>query len=49
VTFHVTARRYLSTDLYNLKYDQQVAIIATTKTTPIWQVLVILVIYMESV
>ena len=48
VTFHVTARRYFPKDLYNLKYDQQLAILATTKTTSILQVLVIMLIRMES-
>jgi len=33
--FHITAIRYLPTDLYNLKYDQRVTILVTTINNPI--------------
>jgi len=35
LAFHITARRYLLTDLYNLKYDQRVTILAATINNPI--------------
>jgi hypothetical protein len=46
LAFHITARRYLPTDLYNVKYDRRVTTLTTTINNPIWQVLIILVIHM---
>jgi len=46
VTFHVTARSHLLTDLYNLVYVQQVTTLAATINNPIQLELVILIIYM---